>query len=120
MNDIQEQETSQTASMPGWDSDAARQFCNQGQVVAQAMTGWNRECSRFVSHRVSQTVEAAAQVVNCRSLPEVFAVQARWLQAAFDDYMKETKRLMELRSDLIGNMVLQGGQVEIRQGPAKG
>jgi hypothetical protein len=123
MNDIPKQETSQTGSIPGWEfansgSDAARQFCNQGQVVAKAMTDWNRECRRFATHLMGQTAEAAAQVASCKNLPEVFAVQARWLQAVIDDYVKETGRLMEVNSKLIGDMV-QVGRVETREGPAK-
>jgi hypothetical protein len=124
MNDAPKQTTSQTTVIPGGEfanagSDAVRQFCNQGQIFAKAMTDWNTECSRFVTHCMTRATEAAEQVASCRSLPEVFAIQARWLQATFDDYVQEADKLMEVNTQLVSNMVPQVGQVEIRQGPAK-
>lgn len=112
MNDIPKQETSRTASIPRWElanagSDAAGQFFNQGAIVVKAMTDWNMEYSRFVTHRMSRTAEAAAQVASCRSLPEALAVQARWLQAIFCDYVEETERLVAVNSKLIGNVLPQ-------------
>lgn len=122
MNDALNQASSQTTVIPEWElanvgSDGARQFCNQRQIFAKAMRDWNWECSRFVTHRMTRATETIEQAASCRSLPEVFAVQARWLQATFDDYVQEAERLIEVNSQLVSNMVPQVGHGEIRQGP---
>ena len=85
MNDMPKSEVFPTVAIPGWDfakvsSDAARQFSSQGQIVATAMTDWNTECSRFVTHRINRTSEAIAQIAKCHTLPEMFAAQTKWFQ----------------------------------------
>jgi len=109
MNDIPKSVADQ-ASVPGWElaiagSDAVQKVCNQGQAVAKATMDWNAECSRFLTHRFSKTSQAVAQITKCRTVPEMFEVQAKWLQTAVEDYMKETSSLLDMNSKIISYMV---------------
>src|ERR1700757_861892 len=105
MNDMPKQETTQTAFVPGWEfakagSDAAQQFCNQGQVVAKALTDWTSEYSRFINQRISRTSECVAQMGKCQSLPDMLMLQTQWLQSTVNDYVEETGKLMEVNSKI--------------------
>lgn len=123
MNDMPTPEISQTVfpslELANAGSDAARLFCNQGQIVAKSMTDWTTECSRFVTHRMNRSTEAMAQIANCHSFPEMFAVQAKWLQDAVDDYVKESSKLLDVNNNIVGSMARQVGQGETPQSPAK-
>ena len=110
MNNMPKLEAFPLVTIPGWElakagSDAAQQLCNQGEVVAMAMTDWNTECRRFVTHRMSRTSEAVAEISKCRSLPEMFTAQTKWFQEAVDDYTREAGRLMEVNSKIIGDLL---------------
>jgi hypothetical protein len=115
MDDIKHSETSLTFAVPTWEftklgSEAAQQVCNQGQTVAKAMTDWNAECHRFVSHRMSRNGDAVMKIAKSQSLPEMLAIQAKWLQVAVEDYLSETSMLMEMNSKLLCGLMPQVGQ----------
>ena len=61
-------------------SDATRRLCEQGQSVAKTISEWNTEVSHFLSHRVARNGEAIGRMTKCQNLPEVFAIQAQWVQ----------------------------------------
>jgi len=125
MNDMPRSGAHQTESgVPAWDlaivsSDAVHKFSNQGQVVAKAMMDWNAECSRFLTHRISNNSEAAGQIAKCNSLPEMFAVHTKWLQTAVKDYVKQATNLMEINSNVMTSVVSRaGGQSETHESAA--
>ncbi len=115
MNDTAKSATSVAFTVPAWEfaeagSEAAQQVCNHGQIIAKAMNDWNAECQRFVTHRMSQNRDAIMKIVKSQSLPEMIAVQAKWLQDAVEDYMKETSTLIEVNSKIISGFAPQVGQ----------
>ena len=115
MNDTTKSGTSVTFTVPAWEfakagSEAAQQVCNHGQMIAEAMNDWNAECHRFVSHRMNQNRDAIMKIAKSQSLPEMLAVQAKWLQDAAEDYMKETSTLMEVNSKIMTGFAPQVGQ----------
>ena len=95
-------------------SDATRRVYEQGQTVAQTMSEWNTEVSHFVSRRVARNGETIDRMTKCQNLPEVFAIQAQWVQDAADDYLKEVNKLMEVNSKLVSSLMRSAGQTEIR------
>lgn len=112
MNDTTYSGISVPFAGPAWEltkigSEAAQQVCNQGEIVAKAMTDWNAECHRFVGHRMSRNRDTAVNIAKSQSLPEMLAVQAKWLQDAVEDYMRETSMLMELNSKIMSGLVPQ-------------
>ena len=91
--------------------DAVRQFWERSETFAKALTDWNTEVTHFVTKRVSRDGEALGRVTQCRSLPEVFEVEAQWLRGTFDDYFGEARRLMEVNSRIISSFVEPTGPV---------
>ena len=107
MNEVRKPELMAAMPDPGASfaqvsSDATRRLCEQGQSVVQTTNQWNAELGQFLTHRVARNGEAMGRMTQCRSLPEVFAVQTQWIQDAADDYVKEMSRLMEVNSRIMG------------------
>jgi hypothetical protein len=100
-------------------SDATRRFYEQGQTVAKTMSEWNTEVSHFLSRRVARNGEAIGSMTKCQSLPEIFSIQARWVQDAADDYLKEMSKLMEMNGKIMVGLLGSVGQAEIRPSPTK-
>jgi hypothetical protein len=92
-------------------SDAARRLCEQGHSVTKTISEWHSEASRFVTHRVARNGEALGRVTRCQNFPEVFAIQAQWVQDAADDYLSEMSKLMEVNSKIMSGMLGSLGQV---------
>jgi hypothetical protein len=115
MNDTAKTETFATFPALAWEfasagSHTTEQVCNQAQMVAKAIADWNAECHRFVSHRMSRTSDAIVKIVKSQSLPEVLAIQAKWLEDAVEDYIKETNVLMGVNTKLMTGLVPRVGQ----------
>ena len=91
--------------------DTIRQSWERSETFAKALTDWNTEVTHFVTKRVSRDGEALGRVTQCRSLPEVFEVEAQWLRGTFDDYFGEARRLMEVNSRIISSFVEPTGPV---------
>ena len=78
------------ASLTQITSDATRRVCEQGQAFTQTMSEWNTAVSHFLSRRVVRNGETIGRMAKCQNLPEVFAIQAQWVQDAADDYFEQT------------------------------
>lgn len=107
------------ASFTQASSGATCRFCEQGQTIAQTMTEWNTEVSHFLINRVARNGEVIERITKCQGLPEVFAVQAQWVQDAAADYLKEMSKLMEVNSKIMGSLMGSFGQTDTRSSPAK-
>ena len=95
-------------------SDATRRVCEQGQTVTQTMSEWNTEVSHFLGRRVTRNGETIGRMTKCQNLPEVFAIQAQWVQDAADDYLKEMSKLMEVNGKLVSSLMRSAGQTGTR------
>jgi hypothetical protein len=91
--------------------DSARQFWERSETFGKALADWNTEITHFVTKRISRSGEAVGRMTQCRSLPEVFEVEAQWLRGTFDDYFGEARRLMEVNSRIISSFVEPTGPV---------
>jgi Phasin protein len=100
--------------------DSARQFWERSETFAKALADWNTEITHFVTKRISRSGEAVSRVTQCRSLPEVFEVEAQWLRGTFDDYSGEARRLMEVNSRIISSFVEPTGPVGTPASSTKG
>jgi hypothetical protein len=115
MSDTTKTETSGLFQVPAWEfakagSHATEQACNQAQAVAKAITDWNAECHRFVSHRMSRNGDAAVKIAKSQNLPEMLAVQSKWLEDVIEDYIKETSMLVELNKTIMSGLMPQVAQ----------
>jgi hypothetical protein len=91
-------------------SEATRRLCEHGQSVARTIGDWNTEVGHFVSHRVARNSETFGQMAKCKHFTEVLALQAQWLQDTADDYVKETNKLIEVSSRMMGGLLGAFGQ----------
>jgi hypothetical protein len=116
MTDFGKAEKTERFSSTAWPMDqfsfdSAHRFWERSETFAKALADWNTEITHFVTKRISRSGEAVSRVTQCRSLPEVFEVEAQWLRGTFDDYSGEARRLMEVNSRLISSFVEPTGPV---------
>jgi hypothetical protein len=103
-------------------SEATRRLCEQGQTVVGTVTELNTEMSNFLSQRLTRNTEMIARFTNCQGLqglPDVFAIQAQWMQDAAADYLKEMSKLVEVNTRIMSSLMGSVGQGETRSSPAK-
>ena len=93
------------ASFAQVSSEATRRLCEQGQSVMQTMNEWNVEISQFLSHRAARNGEALRRVTQCQNVPDLFGIQAQWVQHATEDYLREIGKLTELNNRIMGSWV---------------
>src|SRR5689334_12895795 len=86
-------------------SEATRRLCEQGQSVMRTMNEWNAEISQFLSHRATRNGEVLRRVTQCQNVPDLFGVQAQWVQDATEDYIREIGKLTEFNSRIMGSLV---------------
>lgn len=83
---------------------SAQQFTlssGTNQAVAKAAEAWfatTTECQRemigFMSMRLEKDSEAAREIMGCKNLADVTAIQSRWVEETLRDYNAEmTKRM---------------------------
>ena len=82
-------------------SNATRRLCEQSESFTKTLGEWNAEVSHFVTHRATRNSDTMTRIAKCQNGPDVFAVQAQWLQDAADDYLKEMTKLMEVGSRIM-------------------
>jgi hypothetical protein len=76
------------------------------------MTGLNemqREIADFVAKRIREDMETQQDLLRCRNLDDVRAVQTRFFRNAMDQYSAETTRLMKLGSALMAQATDRDG-----------
>ena len=124
MSDVRKAEKGNTvldlgSSLTQVTSEATRRLCDQGQSVAETVTELNAEMSNFLSQRLTRNTEMIARFTNFQALPDVFAIQAQWMQDAAADYLKEMSKLVEVNTRIMSNLMGSIGQSETRSSPAK-
>jgi hypothetical protein len=124
MNDDKRLEKVELPSMSAWlggqfGLDAVHQFWEQNQAIATALVDWNSEVLHFVSQRSSQNGETVRKMAQCQNWAETLDIEAQWLRKAFDDYLKETSKLIEFNSKIIGRLTEVTGGVGAQPSAAK-
>jgi hypothetical protein len=73
------------------------------QALAKAAQAWfaaSAECQRemmgFVSMRLEKDAETTREMVACRNLADVAAIQSRWIEETMRDYNTEMGKLMAI------------------------
>ena len=75
-------------------ADAARTAMVEGMAQMQG------EITAFVGKRMKHDLEVSGEILRCRDLADLRAVQCRYLRATIDQYAGETTRLMRLGADI--------------------
>jgi hypothetical protein len=73
------------------------------QVLAKATEAWfaaTTECQRemigFVSMRLEKDAETTREMMACKNLADVVAIQSRWIEDTLRDYNAEMSKLMTI------------------------
>jgi hypothetical protein len=93
------------ASFTQVSSEATRRLCEQGQSMMQTMNEWNAEISQFLSHRATRNRETLKRITQCQNVPDIFGVQAQWVQDATEDYLREIGKLTEFNRKMMDGLV---------------
>lgn len=74
-----------------------------GRALANAMETWfaaasesQREMIGFMSMRLEKNTGTMRNMMGCRSLADVAAIQTRWMEEALRDYNSEVSKLMTI------------------------
>lgn len=62
----------------------------------EAMSDWNKEIHRFMSHRLEQDMSLQEAFSRCRSPGEYFQAYATFMTKAMHDYVEEVQLLQEM------------------------
>src|SRR4051812_17915215 len=85
---------------------SAREFALSGansQALAKAAETWftattesQREMMGFVSMRLEKDSETTREIMGCKNLLDVTAIQSRWIEETLRDYNAEMTKLMTI------------------------
>ena len=84
-----------------WQEGALQGAGSAGTAIVEGMGEARREISDFISERIRQDIEAQAELLGCRSLEEMRAVQMRFFRGAVDQYSAEAARMMKLGTEIM-------------------
>jgi hypothetical protein len=93
-----EQATRQMATLP---QTAFAGVGNAGAAVAEGMARARQEATEFVTGRIRRDLEAQSELLGCRSIEDLGAVQSKFIRAAFDDYMSGAGRILNLGTEVV-------------------
>jgi hypothetical protein len=89
-------------------TEATRALESIGRTMLVGATRMQEEIVDFVSIRVRQDMETQKELLRCRSFDDVREVQTKYFQTAMEQYAAESKRLMELSSEVIQRSANRG------------
>jgi len=72
-----------------------------GTTLFAGLSQVQREMADFVATRIREDLEVQQDLLRCRNLDDVRAVQTRFFRNAMDQYSTEANRLMKLGSTLM-------------------
>jgi hypothetical protein len=76
--------------------DSGRALANVTETWFAAATECQREMMSFVSMRLEKDAETTRDMMSCRNLADVTAIQTRWIEETLRDYNTEFSKLMTI------------------------
>jgi hypothetical protein len=73
----------------------SQQFGRSGETYSRLFAAMREEITGFVQRRVDANMATFRAWGECRSLNDAFAVQQKWLQSAFEQYVDQSNRVIE-------------------------
>lgn len=71
-----------------------------GSAWVEAMSDLGSELASFVAERIREDVKTQHEILHCKSLTEMQAVQAAFMERAYVQYTVETGKLIEKSTSL--------------------
>src|SRR5688500_4938488 len=76
--------------------EGSRALANSTETWFAAATECQREMMTFVSMRLQKDAETTREMLGCRNLADVTAIQSRWVEETLRDYNSEMGKLMTI------------------------
>jgi Phasin protein len=76
--------------------ESGRALANATETWFAAATECQREMMTFVSMRLQKDTETTREMMGCRILADVTAIQSRWVEETLRDYNSEMSKLMTI------------------------
>ena len=76
--------------------DRARALAHASETWFAAAAECQREMMSFVSMRLEKDAETTREMMGCRNLADVTAIQSRWMEETLRDYNSEIGKLMTI------------------------
>lgn len=83
---------------------ATRQMLERGECVTSAMMDWQTEVTRFLTRRIGHSSETMSRMMRCQGVDEVLDIELQWMRAAMDDYLGESKKLLEINTKVFDGL----------------
>jgi|SRR5918993_2255633 hypothetical protein len=78
--------------------DSGRALADATQTWFTAVTEGQREMMSFVSMRLEKDADTTREMMGCRNLADVSAIQSRWIEETLREYNAEMSKLMTILS----------------------
>jgi len=75
---------------------SGRALANASEAWFAASTQCQREMMSFVSMRLEKDAEATREIMTCKNLADVAAIQSRWMEETLRDYNAEVSKMMTI------------------------
>ncbi len=62
---------------------------------------WNAEVARFLTIRMRRDAETVQAAMGCGNGLKLAEIRQAWISQSVEDYVHETRRLMEMSSDIV-------------------
>jgi len=89
--------------------ESGRALANATETWFAAATECQREMMSFVSMRLEKDAEIAREMISCRNLADVTAIQTRWMEETLRDYNSEMGKLMTICTKSVNGGGRTGG-----------
>ncbi len=110
-----------TQRAAGVADDNARTFAEMSTVLASSFQEISREWWTLTQNRLKTNLELSNKLLSCRTVPDALAVQGELAKANIDQFLNDTRRLMELWMNGMGKMtrhIEAGAERVTSSGPA--
>ena len=89
------------AGLSAWQNDALDVVTRAGQAYSSGVAAIGEEVATFVQTRLQHNLALGEALARCHTLTDVTNVQRDWMKEAAQEYADETRKLMELGSNLM-------------------
>ncbi len=80
--------------------DAVQTMLAANQAMMNGWTAFNQEVMAFADHRLREEFGRTESLMGCNSPEEALQVQASFVQATGEDYLREAQKLMGMMMDI--------------------
>lgn len=84
-------------------NDSSRALANATETWLAAATECQREMMSFVSMRLEKDAGATRDMMGCKNVADVTAIQTRWVEETLRDYNSEMSKLMAICTNSMSN-----------------